>query len=228
MHSTPMTDAMLSPTKLSQRAHGHTVSGRLRVQTSIRSTLLALLAISSVLVGCAPVLIGGAAVGVATIHDRRPYYVVIDDEDIELSAMSVISGDPGLSSGSRIAVTSYNRKALLTGQADSEELANRAGDLVSRLQKVERVINEVAVGPAITLTQKSDDVVLTSRSKLALADIAMPGFDPTRVKVVTEDGVVYLMGLVSPAEADAATEKVRYVPGVKRVVRLFELDEDQS
>ena len=198
------------------------------LRRTARRALLALLVacpVTAALQGCAPLVVGGVAVGAATIHDRRPYYVVIDDQDIELSAMGVINADPGLKKGSRIAVTSYNRKVLLTGQADTARLVARAGELVSRLQKVELVLNEIQVGPRISLAQEGEDTLITSRALIALTKIDLPGFDPTRVKVVTEDDVVYLMGLVSPAEADAATEKVRYVPGVKRVVRLFELKE---
>jgi osmotically-inducible protein OsmY len=96
------------------------------------------------------------------------------------------------------------------------------------MPKVERVIDEVTIGPGIDLMQESNDVVITTRAKVSLAELSLPGFDPTRVKVVTEDGVVYLMGLVSPEEAEAAAEKIRYVPGVKRVVKLFEYPETYS
>lgn len=195
----------------------------LRPDPRLLAILIAATLTAPLLHGCAPIVVGGVAVGAATLHDRRPYYVVIDDQDIEFSAMAVIDKDPGLKVNSRIAVTSYNRHVLLTGQAETLTLAERAADLVSRLKKVEVVINEITVGPPISLGRESEDVVLTSRVKLALADVSLPDFDPTRVKVVTEDAVVYLMGLVTSQEADAATEKVRFVPGVKRVVRLFEI-----
>ncbi|MBS1202205.1 MAG: putative periplasmic or secreted lipoprotein, partial [Chromatiaceae bacterium] len=136
--------------------------------------------------------------------------------------------DKTLGEGSRIGVTSYNQKVLLTGQAETEAAATSAAELVSRLPKVERVIDEVTIGPPISMTQISEDVYLTSRAKFALTEIKLPGFDPTRVKVVTENGVVYLMGLVSQDEADAAAEQVRYVPGVQRVVKLFEYRETQT
>jgi osmotically-inducible protein OsmY len=189
---------------------------------------LVLLALTPLLGGCAALVLGGAAVGVATVHDRRPYYVVIDDQDIELSAQGILNAEKQISSRSRISVTSYNRKVLLTGQADTESVAAHAAGLVSRMPKVERVIDEVTIGPGIDLMQESNDVVITTRAKVSLAELSLPGFDPTRVKVVTEDGVVYLMGLVSPEEAEAAAEKIRYVPGVKRVVKLFEYPETYS
>ena len=174
------------------------------------------------LTGCAAVVVGGAAMGAAAVHDRRDYTAMLDDQEIELKAMSAISNDASLDGRVRIAITSYNRNVLLTGQADDDVAASRAATLVAALPKVERVIDEVSVGPPISLTQESRDVFITSQAKIALAKVDLPGFDPTRVKVVTEDAVVYLMGLVSPEEGDASAERVRFVPGVKRVVKLFE------
>jgi osmotically-inducible protein OsmY len=173
--------------------------------------------------GCAAVLVGGAAVGTAAvIHDRRDYTDILKDQELEISAARALRRDSLVSANSRISVTSYNRKVLLTGQARDPEVAARATELVSGIPKVELVIDEVAIGPNISVTQESQDVWLTSQAKLALAKVELPDFDPTRVKVVTEDAVVFLMGLVSPEEGDAAADQVRYVPGVKRVVKLFE------
>jgi osmotically-inducible protein OsmY len=186
------------------------------------------LAAALALHGCAAVLVGGAAVGTAAvIHDRRDYTDVLKDQEIEISAARALSKD-ALVTGSRISVTSYNRKVLLTGQARSPEVAARATELVSTIPKVELVIDELVIGPNVGLTQQSQDTWLTSRAKLALANVRSPGFDPTRVKVVTEDSVVFLMGLVTPQEGDAAAEQVRFVPGVKRVVKLFEYRESPT
>ncbi len=190
----------------------------------IRPSVLVVLALglATALSGCAPLVVGGAMVGASAVYDRRHYEVVIDDEQIELAAMQALRRDPSVRQGARISVTSYNHSVLITGQAESEVIAERAGDLVSRVPKVTRVVDEIAIGPAIGLTRESEDTLITSRAKLALTKIAVTGFNPTRVKVVTENGVVYLLGLVSPQEADAAVEQVRYVPGVQQVVKLFE------
>jgi osmotically-inducible protein OsmY len=190
--------------------------------------ILGALAFAPLISGCAAVVLGGAAVGAAAVHDRRDYTDMLDDEEIELRAGAALRGDKSLSGRGRISVTSYNHTVLLTGQAETEAVATRAAGLVSRLPKVERVVDEVTIGPPISLMQESQDVFLTSRSKLAMTKIKLPGFDATRVKVVTEDAVVFLMGLVSSEEADAAAEQVRYVPGVKRVVKLFEYREPQG
>lgn len=184
--------------------------------------LLLSLAAAVVLPGCAPLILGGVAIGASTVYDRRPPEVVLEDQQIELTALYAFLQDPTIQGHSRIAVTSYNRTVLLTGQAESEAVVRKAIDRVSRLPKVKRVIDELTIGPNLELTRESEDVYITSRAKLAMTKVDIPDFNATRVKVVTENGVVYLLGLVSPEEADAATEQVRYVPGVKRVVKLFE------
>lgn len=190
--------------------------------------LLIALAGAPLLNGCAALVIGGAAVGTAAVvHDRRDYMDIVKDQEIEISAYSALGKDP-LVKGSRISVTSYNRKVLLTGQARSPEAAARATELVSGIPKVDLVIDEVAIGPKVSATRMSQDTWITSQAKLALAKVKSADFDPTRVKVVTEDSVVFLMGLVSPEEGDAAAEQVRFVPGVNRVVKLFEYREPQG
>ena len=191
---------------------------------SVPATLAAgLLLGGPLLSGCAAVLVGGAAAGTAAvIHDRRDYTDILKDQEIEIAAARALGKDPLVSGGGRIAVTSYNRKVLLTGQARSPEVAARAAELVSAIPKVELVIDEVVIGPNVDLIQVSRDTWITSQAKVALAKVKGPDFDPTRVKVVTEDGVVFLLGLVTPEEGDAAAEQVRYVSGVKRVVKLFE------
>ncbi|MCK7575428.1 MAG: BON domain-containing protein [Chromatiales bacterium] len=183
----------------------------------------AMLAFALSATGCAPLVVGGAAVaGASAIHDRRPAQTLLDDRQIEFAAAQAIFQDRDLSRGARIIATSYNRSVLLTGQAESADLAQRASARISRLPKVARVIDEVRVGPRIGMGRQSEDTYIASRAKLELAGIELPDFDPTRVKIVVEDGVLYLLGLVTPREADLVAERVRYVSGVRKVVKLFE------
>ncbi len=198
--------------------------------TQPRRTAAALLLLGAALLsGCAPMLFGAAAVGTAaTVHDRRPANVILDDQQIELEAMSALLGNADIRNRSQISATSYNRTLLLTGSADTTEVAQEAAAAVSRIGKVQRVVDEVKVGPRIDFQRQAQDSYITARVKADLIGVRLPGFDPTRVKVVTNDGVVFLMGLLSPAEADAAAEKARYVPGVQRVVKLFEYTEGTS
>lgn len=172
--------------------------------------------------GCAAAVVGGVVAGAATVHERRSPGTMVDDQNIELQALALGFNNPDIGGHSSISVTSYNLVALLTGQAQTQQVSDRFAELVSRLPKVRRVVNEVSIGPSESLVQESQDTLLTSRVKIAIAGVDIPGFDLTRVKVVTEAGIVYLMGLVTGAEADAAVEKARYVSGVKKVVRIFE------
>jgi len=172
--------------------------------------------------GCAAVAVGGAATGVAVIHDRRTTGTVLDDQTIELKAMQALSETPEIAEHSSISVTCYNYVVLLTGQAESSHLARRFADQVKNIDKVKRVINEVQAGPALSLAQQTQDSYLTAKVKTSLFDIEMEGFDPSRVKVVTHNDTVYLMGLVTHQEASAVVEKVRMIRGVSKVVRAFE------
>lgn len=171
---------------------------------------------------CAPVVVGSAAVGVSVLHDRRPAEVVLADEKTELGIRAAIGDDKTLFEHSSVGVTSYNRVVLLTGQADSPRVAERIRDLAAGKSGVRRVVNEIQTADDASLMSESHDAYLTSRVKLALFDLDLPNFDPSRVKVVTEQEVVYLMGLVTQDEAAAVVGKVRYVRGVKRVVKVFE------
>jgi osmotically-inducible protein OsmY len=171
--------------------------------------------------GCGPLVVAGATYGGALLHERRPTRTVLADTRIELQAGNLYFEASDINQHSHISVSSYNLEVLLTGQAQTAAIARRFAEQVARLPKVTKVYNEVEIGPTISLTRQSQDTYLGSRAKLALADIKMADFDPLRVKVKVENGVVYLMGLVTPTEAEAVVDKVRRIPGVVRVVRLF-------
>jgi osmotically-inducible protein OsmY len=189
---------------------------------ALAALLLGAAVVNIVLSGCAPMVVAGATYSAAVVYDRRSADVVIDDEVIELQARDAFFKNPDLSDRSQLKVTSYNHTALITGQAETAQVADRFARVVAQLPKVKQVYNEAEIGPEIGIGQLGKDAILTSRAKLAIQSIKLPGFDALRVKVVTENGVVYLMGLVTPEEADATAEKVRRIPGVQRVVKIFE------
>ena len=172
--------------------------------------------------GCGALLVGGAAAGASMVHERRDARTVLEDVHTEHSAAQLLIDNPDINLHSRIAITSYNQQVLLTGQAETRQISDRFAEKVARLPRVKKVVNEVTVGPFASFVRESEDALITSRVKLALLEVDIPGFDPTRVKVVTESGAVYLMGLVYPREGEAAAEKARYVPGVTKVVKLFD------
>lgn len=188
--------------------------------------LLLVLMLPTLLGGCAAAVVGGvvAGAGVASIaHDRRTTGSYIEDKEIQLRASGLLDEYPELAQQSDIAVTSYNMQVLLTGQAASDEVSATYASLVSRLPRVRKVFNEVETRAAASWEDSTGDTWLTLQVKTALADVGLEGFDPLRVKVVSALGTVYLMGLLTEEEAALVTDEVRYVRGVERVVRLFEI-----
>ncbi|PHS71832.1 MAG: BON domain-containing protein [Cycloclasticus sp.] len=191
-----------------------------------RTQIFSCLLITSLISGCAAVAIGGATTGVAVLHDRRTTGTVIDDQTIELKALKVLYGDENIRNNTHVNATSYNNVLLLTGEAPTEQLRNQIVGQVRKIPKVSKIHNQILLAAPSTLISRSSDSYVTSKAKVALFDLnRIAGFDPTRVKVVTENGVVYLMGLLKQHEVTPVVETIRRVGGVQRVVRLFEIIE---
>jgi len=168
---------------------------------------------------CVPLLVGGAIVGSAAVAtDRRSTGAQLDDEVIENTSSFAIherfKGD------FHVNVTSFNGVALLTGEVPSEAAKAEIGEMLRTTAKVRAVQNELVVGPVTDLASRSNDTLITSKVKARFVEAAK--FQINYVKVVTENGVVYLMGIVRREEGDAATEIARTTNGVQRVVKVFE------
>ncbi len=173
----------------------------------------------SQLSGCAAVVVGGAATGTAVATDRRTAGVFIGDQEIELRAMARLE-EAFPQKTDRISATSYNRQVLLTGQVPDDATRNSASTVVKEIPDVRTVFNELTISGVTSLTSEANDVAITSKVKARLLhDERVPG---TKVKVVTEAGAVYLMGLLTQAEANVAMEIARTTTGVTKVVTLFE------
>lgn len=188
--------------------------------------ILTLIVVSSLslplLQGCATAVVGGAAAGASVIHDRRSAGTVLDDQTITVKIMNELLNNRDLREHSSMSATSYNQVVLLTGQAENAGYRAEFERIASNTPMVKRTVNEVQIGPNATLVEQSKDSWITSKAKVELFNVKLPRFDPTRVKVITEKGVVYLMGMVTPEEADAVVEKIRYLDGVTKVVKVFE------
>ena len=184
--------------------------------------LPALLGVAVLLGGCAPLVVGGAATGVAVVHDRRPAKTVAMDQSLEIQIKSAL-GDEAWFDDSDVNITSYNMQVLLTGEVPTREAGLAAERIAREFNEVRTVVNELGIGEPSRLSARSRDAWITTQVKTGLFAVDQEGFDPTRVKVITERGVVYLMGLVTAAEAEAATAQARRVRGVRKVVRLFEI-----
>lgn len=182
------------------------------------SLAAALLAAS--LAGCAPLIVGGAAVGsMIRVNDRRTSGAQIDDETIEFRGAARLRDAFG--NRAHINITSYNRQVLLTGEVPNETVKQQAEQVISRMDAVRAVINELAVMPPTTLGQRSADVLITGKVRASFVDAS--DLQAIHYRVVTERATVYLMGRVSAREADRATQIARQVGGVQRVVRIFEM-----
>jgi osmotically-inducible protein OsmY len=184
------------------------------------------IALSGVLAsGCVPLIVGGVATGVLVADDRRTSGTVVDDQSIELRLANDISTQFGKVSNTNL--TSYNRVVLITGEATTEQVRAGIEKLVRAYPNVRHVQNEMQVAGPSTLTARSNDSFITGRVKARIVDNQARGKDPrvqaNHVKVITEASVVYLMGLVTAAEADQAADIARTTSGVTRVVRVFEL-----
>ncbi|GAW85393.1 conserved hypothetical protein [Bathymodiolus platifrons methanotrophic gill symbiont] len=161
--------------------------------------------------------------GLAFLHDRRDSAAITLDEKIEDSAIIELHGLDEIKGKSHFNITSYNGKVLITGEAETEDIREIIIANVRIISGVKLVHNEMALGPVSTLGARSEDSMLTIKVKDALSQIKdKPGFDATRVKVVTENKVVYLMGLVHKEEGEAAAKAVQNVAKVKKIVTVFE------
>jgi len=176
--------------------------------------------------GCAPLIVGGVATtGVLIADDRRTTGSVVDDQSIELRLGGRLTEEFG--KGANINVTAYNRIVLLTGEVPTDEVRAAAGKAAAGHPNVRHVQNELQVAAPSGFSSRSSDTFVTGRVKARLVDNQSRGKSPqvqaNHVKVVTEAGVVFLMGIVSATEADQATEVARTTSGVRRVVRVFEV-----
>ena len=176
--------------------------------------------LSAALTACVPLVVGGAVAGGSLVAiDRRTSGVQLDDEAIELRAASRIRSELG--TRVRVSVTSYNRQVLLTGEVPNLQDRQLVEQVVSRVDNVASVVNELAVLNSPSLVERSSDALLTGRVKAMLLDTR--DLQSNAFKVVTERGTTYLMGRVTQREADRATEVVRSTPGVQKVIRIFEI-----
>jgi osmotically-inducible protein OsmY len=165
-------------------------------------------------------ILGGAAATAMAISDRRQPEVILGDKRIEYTA----SGRIGDATGDRahINVSSYNSTVLLTGEALTPEVKAQAEKIATEVPQVKNVVNEIEIAGRSSLASRSNDSLITTKVKANLISEAGKKYEAEQVKVVTERGVVYLLGLVTRDEADAVTEVVRTTPGVQKVVRVFE------
>jgi osmotically-inducible protein OsmY len=188
---------------------------------SLLSTLVMCLGLASC---AAPLMFGGVIGGAMVASDRRSAGIQLEDEGIEQRSATAMRENFG--SKEHINITSYNRQVLITGEVSNDTVRRQVESLVSRVENVRAVVNELAIGPASSTSERASDAVLVAKVKASMVDTE--DVFANVYKVVGERGTVYLMGRVTQREAKRATDVVRGVSGVKRVVRVFEyITEDE-
>lgn len=180
--------------------------------------LLAALALASQISACVPVVVGGAAAGGIMAADRRTSGTYVEDENIELKAAKSVYETLGETA--HINITSFKGNVLLTGEVPDENAKTKAGNIILAIENVRSLTNELSIGPKTSISSRTNDAYLTSKVKAQF--VSENRFQANYVKVVTENGVVYLMGYVTQSEADAAVEIARNTSGVNKVVKVFE------
>ena len=180
-----------------------------------------LLAIIFFLEGCYfPLVATGVVATAVAVTDRRTAGIILEDETIELKSMSELSKNFPEDEVS-VAVTCFNRAALLTGWVSNEELSKEVASLIANVENVREIINELNIGPKATGKMFARDIILTAKIKASFIDEEK--LNANVVKVKSENGIVFLMGIVTQREADLAADIASRVKGTKRVVKVFEV-----
>lgn len=170
--------------------------------------------------GCIPAaFVAGGATGVVA-YDQRPVKTINRDHSIAHQAQLRVDDDLDLRRNAHIAISVFNGVVLMVGQAPTEEQRSRAYQIVEKVPGVKRIYNEVSIAGPSSALSRTNDGWITSKIKTAM--LAQPGLRSGQIKVVTENSTVYLMGLVSRKQADLAAQVARAVPGVQKVVKIFE------
>lgn len=174
--------------------------------------------------GCFPLVAGGATAVTLMATDRRTSGIYLEDEGLEWRTRDAVQKRFG--STVNISVTSFNRNILLTGEVPDETIRSEAGRIAEGGPNVRGVINELTLGAPSTMGARSNDTLITSRVRARFVEHRTPGSQ--HVKVVTEAGTVFLLGIVTRTEADAATQIARTTAGAVKVVRVFEYISDEE
>ncbi len=185
---------------------------------------LAVVTLTLGLGACAPLVVGGVATGVIVAVDRRTSGAQLEDEGIELRAANRLR--EALGERGHVNVTSYNRQVLLTGEVPTADDKLKVEQTLAKVDNVRSVLNELAVMPNTSLSQRSSDVLVTGRIKASVVDAQ--DLSTHAFKVLTERGTVYLMGRVTEREAKRVTDIARTVQGSQRVVRAFEIISEEE
>ena len=188
---------------------------------SLLSTLVMCLGLASC---AAPLMFGGVIGGAMVASDRRTTGIQVEDETIEQRSATAIRENFG--SKEHISITSYNRQVLITGEVSSDTVRRQVESLIGRVENVRAVVNELVIGPASSVGDRASDALLVAKVKASMVDTE--DVFANVYKVVGERGTIYLMGRVTQREATRATDVVRAVQGVQRLVRVLDIISEEE
>ena len=195
-----------------------------RAPCRLATTLALAVATLAAGTGCAPLIVGGAVLGSGlVVTDRRTTGTQVEDQSIELKAASRVRE---LATLGNVSVVSYNRMLLITGEVPSDAEKTAVGAALARIENVRSVVNELGIGQNASVGSRGTDTLIEAKVKAALVDAK--DLHANAYKVVSERGIVYLMGRVSEREATRGAEVARAVGGVQKVVRVFEILSDDE
>lgn len=183
-------------------------------------SIISTISIAILLQGCVAAAVVGVVGGASVATDNRSLGNQIDDQKIEIDAQAKLSKSDALSDNTNLQVISVNGSVLVVGQAPNSYLRDQAIKAINEVNGVKQLHNQIRISNTTSFTTKTNDVWLTSKVKTSL--FGTDKLDATNIKVVTENGEVFLMGLVSDAESNTAVDVARNVSGVERVIKVFE------
>ncbi|MCX7121451.1 MAG: BON domain-containing protein [Gammaproteobacteria bacterium] len=172
--------------------------------------------------GCIPAaaLVVGATVGGAVVYDKRSVSTITQDQQSENLAGEILRMSPDLQTNTHIVCATFNHVLLVVGQVGTEDQRATAARLLTSVKNISRVYNEITVQPVSSSWRHGHDAWITTKVKTEM--LAKPGLHSTQIKVLTENGTVYLMGILSERQAEMAVNIARQIDGVKKVVKVFE------
>ena len=170
--------------------------------------------------GCIAVFVAGAAAGGLVVYDRRTIKTTYEDQHISYLISNKVYEDNDMNKNAHIVVETFNHVVLLAGQVPSDDMRQRAQQYAESTPGIARVYNEITVSGLTSPLTRSSDAWITSKARALM--LATKGLKSTQIKTVTENGTVYLMGVLSPDQAELAVNTVRRISGVQRVVKIFE------
>ncbi|MFI4937986.1 MAG: BON domain-containing protein [Candidatus Berkiellales bacterium] len=182
--------------------------------------IISVISLCGMLYGCGAIVAGTAVSGAVIGQDRRAASTIVYDKSIQFKAKEVVADVSEGNVKVHVSPVAYNNSVLLVGQVPNKKMRSEIEKEVRRISKVRRVHNEITVGaPPSSLIRASDSWITTKiKSEMAVTQ----DMNPTRVKVITEDSIVYLMGIVKGEEDEIAVDIARHTKGVKKVVKIFE------